>query len=163
MSDLWRDAQLRTGSALGFCLYTALLTHALGDPPLPGSAVLLRGDLLDPDTLAESAQTNFEVYGFFGISVFAETPHVAWTDLANSRFSRLNGSCCSPSVTCSQRDSNCGTLAWRPTTTSCTPTWPSLCRVGWGQRTGLSPIRITRLEVSNEATDRSSSGSERGR
>lgn len=88
MSDLWRDAQLRTGSALGFCLYTALLTHALGDPPLPGSAVLLRGDLLDPDTLAESAQTNFEVYGFFGISVFAETPHVAWTDLANSRFSR---------------------------------------------------------------------------
>ncbi len=56
------------------------------EPPLPGSVVLLRGDLLDPDTLAESATRNFEVYGFYGVSVFAETPEVSWPELAASRF-----------------------------------------------------------------------------
>ena len=59
-----------------------------GDPPLPDAAVLLRGDLLDPAILAESSRANFDVYGFYGISVFAETPDAAWTDLARSRFSR---------------------------------------------------------------------------
>ncbi len=56
------------------------------EPPLPGSVVLLRGDLLDPDTLAESATRNFEVYGFYGVSVFAETSEVSWPELAASRF-----------------------------------------------------------------------------
>lgn len=42
--------------------------------------------LLNPDLLAESAQRNFGVYGFFGVSVFAETAEVGWTDLAATRF-----------------------------------------------------------------------------
>jgi len=57
-----------------------------GDPPLPSAAVLIRGDLLDPDVLAESARRNFEVYGFYGISVFAESTDVPWTELAATRF-----------------------------------------------------------------------------
>lgn len=61
-----------------------------GDPPLPELAVVIRGDLLDPDVLAESARRNFEIYGFFGISVFAETPEVRWTDLAATRFARAD-------------------------------------------------------------------------
>ena len=50
------------------------------------STVVIRGDLLDPELLAESAQRNFDVYGFYGISVFAETADMAWTDLAATRF-----------------------------------------------------------------------------
>jgi hypothetical protein len=59
-----------------------------GDPSLPDAAVLLRGDLLDPEVLAASAQANFDVYGFYGISVFGETRDAAWTDLARTRFSK---------------------------------------------------------------------------
>lgn len=61
-----------------------------GERPLPDSAVLLRGDLLEPDTLAESATRNFEVYGFYGVSVFAETHEVSWTELAASRFAGVD-------------------------------------------------------------------------
>ncbi len=57
-----------------------------GDEPLPAAAVLIRGDLLDPDVLAESARRNFEVYGFYGISVFSETSDAPWTELAATRF-----------------------------------------------------------------------------
>jgi hypothetical protein len=57
-----------------------------GDEPVPAAAVLIRGDLLDPDVLAESALRNFEVYGFYGISVFSETPKASWTALAATRF-----------------------------------------------------------------------------
>jgi hypothetical protein len=60
-----------------------------GDPPLPGATVVIRGDLLDPDVLAESAQRNFDVYGFYAISVFAETADLSWTDLAASRFAAV--------------------------------------------------------------------------
>jgi hypothetical protein len=56
------------------------------EPALPGSAVLIRGDLLDPVVLAETAGRNFEIYGFYCISVFAETGDAAWTDLAATRF-----------------------------------------------------------------------------
>jgi hypothetical protein len=38
-----------------------------GEPPLPTATVVIRGDLLDPDVLAESAQRNFDVYGFYGM------------------------------------------------------------------------------------------------
>ncbi len=60
-----------------------------GEPPLPTATVVIRGDLLDPDVLAESAQRNFDVYGFYGISVFAETAEVPWTDLAATRFAAV--------------------------------------------------------------------------
>jgi hypothetical protein len=55
------------------------------EPPLPAAAVVIRGDLLDPEVLAESAGRNFDVYGFYGMSVFAETADLAWTDLAATR------------------------------------------------------------------------------
>jgi hypothetical protein len=57
-----------------------------GESPLPGATVVIRGDLLDPDLLAESAKRNFDVYGFYGISVFAETAEMPWTDVAAARF-----------------------------------------------------------------------------
>lgn len=60
-----------------------------GEPPLLAATVVIRGDLLDPDVLAESAQRNFDVYGFYGISVFAETSEVPWADLAAARFSAV--------------------------------------------------------------------------
>ena len=41
-------------------------------PPDPG-AVVLRGDVLDAQTLREDATTNFELYGFYGISVWVPT------------------------------------------------------------------------------------------
>jgi hypothetical protein len=57
-----------------------------GDPPLPSATVIVRSDLLDPDVLAESADRNFAVYGFYGISVFAETGATGWVELAETRF-----------------------------------------------------------------------------
>jgi hypothetical protein len=51
----------------------AKLRARRGEPPLPAAAVVIRGDLLDPEVLAESATPNFDVYCFCGISVFAET------------------------------------------------------------------------------------------
>jgi hypothetical protein len=60
-----------------------------GEPPLPTATVVIRGDLLDPDLLDESAQRNFEVYGFYGISVFAESAGVSWSDLAATRFAAV--------------------------------------------------------------------------
>jgi hypothetical protein len=44
---------------------------------------------LTPTCLAESAQRNFDVYGFYGISVFVETAEVPWTDLAATRFAAV--------------------------------------------------------------------------
>jgi hypothetical protein len=60
-----------------------------GEPPLATATLVIRGDLLDPDLLAEAAQRNFEIYGFYGISVFAETAEVPWTDLAAKRFAAV--------------------------------------------------------------------------
>ena len=60
-----------------------------GEPALPTATVVVRADLLAPDLLTESAERNFEVYGFYGVSVFAETSSVPWTDLAAERFSSV--------------------------------------------------------------------------
>lgn len=43
-----------------------------GEPPPPDAALVVRGDLLDPDALRSDAVDNFEIYGYWGISVFAE-------------------------------------------------------------------------------------------
>ena len=51
--------------------------------------MVIRGDLLEPELLAETAQRNFDVYGFYGISVFAETADVAWTELAADRLASV--------------------------------------------------------------------------
>lgn len=47
---------------------------------------VIRAELLDLDVLAESAQRNFDVYGFYGASVFAETDDLHWAELAAERF-----------------------------------------------------------------------------
>lgn len=60
-----------------------------GEPPLASATVIIRGDLLEPDVLTESALRNFEIYGFYAISVFAETAEVRWTDLAAARFAAV--------------------------------------------------------------------------
>jgi hypothetical protein len=57
--------------------------------PLPGpSALVLRGDLLDPEEIAASAERNYEVYGFFGISVFAEVGGTTFDDIAMTTLAR---------------------------------------------------------------------------
>ena len=60
-----------------------------GEASLPAATVVVRGDLLEPALLAESAQWNYEVYGFYGVSVFAATDGLVWTDLAASRFAAV--------------------------------------------------------------------------
>lgn len=57
-----------------------------GEVPLTDAAVVIRGDLLDPDVLTRDATLNHGVYGFYGVSVFAETDDMAWTDFAETRF-----------------------------------------------------------------------------
>lgn len=60
-----------------------------GESPPPAATIVIRGDLLDPNVLEESAQRNFDVYGFYGVSVFAETLEASWTDLAVGRFASV--------------------------------------------------------------------------
>lgn len=60
-----------------------------GDPPLPDAAVVVRADLLDPDLIEEAAVRNYDVYGFYGVSVFAEAADASWMDLAGSRLARF--------------------------------------------------------------------------
>ena len=57
--------------------------------PLPdGAAFVVRGDLLVPSSLAESAKENHEVYGFYGVSVFAEVGGLTWEDIASTKLRR---------------------------------------------------------------------------
>jgi hypothetical protein len=57
--------------------------------PLPDQAtIVIRGDLLDPDLLAEAAETNEEIYGFFGVSVFAELAGLTWEQIASTKLVR---------------------------------------------------------------------------
>ena len=59
-----------------------------GEPVPPDVALVLRGDELDPLTLAETAQANADVYGFFGISVFVEVNDADWRTIAATRLPR---------------------------------------------------------------------------
>ncbi len=57
--------------------------------PLPAEAAfVIRGDLLDPAVLAESARENHEIYGFYGISVFAEVGGITWDEIASTKLRR---------------------------------------------------------------------------
>ena len=49
---------------------------------------MIRGDLLDPAILAESARENYTIYGFYGVSVFAEVGGLTWEDIASTKLSR---------------------------------------------------------------------------
>ena len=43
-----------------------------GEPAPADATLVVRGDLLDPDELREDATDNFEIYGYWAVSVFAE-------------------------------------------------------------------------------------------
>lgn len=62
--------------------------HRRGEPLPPAASVVIRGDLLDPDKLRASALENHEIYGFFGISVFAEVGGATWEEIAATKFAR---------------------------------------------------------------------------
>ena len=49
-----------------------------GEPLPDEAAFVVRADLLDPRVLTESAQENHAIYGFYGISVFAEVGGITW-------------------------------------------------------------------------------------
>lgn len=59
--------------------------------PLPGAATLvLHGDRLVPEELRVAAQDNFEVYGYFGVSVFVEAgPEWSWSNIAARKLDRF--------------------------------------------------------------------------
>jgi hypothetical protein len=59
-----------------------------GEPSPPDTLVVVRGQNLEPHVLTETARTNFETYGFYGVSVFAETPGAGWQQLGATRFAR---------------------------------------------------------------------------
>jgi len=62
--------------------------HRRGEPLPEEAAIVVRGDLLDPAALRTSAQENHEIYGFFGLSVFAEVGGVTWEDISATRLAR---------------------------------------------------------------------------
>lgn len=62
--------------------------HRRGDPLPAEAAVVVRGDLLDPATLRQSAEENHEIYGFFGISVFAEVGGATWVEISGTKLAR---------------------------------------------------------------------------
>ena len=62
-----------------------------GEPSPPAATVVIRGDLLYPDVLAESAQRNFDVFGFYGISMFAETADVSPRTFSSRSVSSASG------------------------------------------------------------------------
>lgn len=59
-----------------------------GDPPLRSGALVLRGDALDPVSMADTARENFATYGFYGISVFVEANGVNWETTAATKLAR---------------------------------------------------------------------------
>jgi hypothetical protein len=63
-----RSTNPRLGKAVDTGWAMAKQRARRGETPLPAATVVIRGDLLDPDVLAESAQRNFGLYGFCGIS-----------------------------------------------------------------------------------------------
>jgi hypothetical protein len=48
------------------------------------AAFIIRGDLLDPTELREAAVFNHDVYGFYGVSVFAEVGGLTWIEIVES-------------------------------------------------------------------------------
>jgi hypothetical protein len=59
-----------------------------GEPLPDEAAFVIRGDLLDPAILAESARENHTIYGFYGVSVFAEVGGLTWQEIAAIKLSR---------------------------------------------------------------------------
>lgn len=62
--------------------------HRRGEPLPDEAAFVVRGDLLDPAVLAHSTRENFTIYGFYGVSVFAEVGGLTWEQIASTRLRR---------------------------------------------------------------------------
>ena len=62
--------------------------HRRGEPVPDVAAFVVRGDLLDPAVLAASAQENHVIYGFYGVSVFAEVGGDTWEEIAVTKLRR---------------------------------------------------------------------------
>jgi hypothetical protein len=62
--------------------------HRRGEPLPDEAAFVVRADLLDPGVLTESAQENHAIYGFYGISVFAEVGEITWEEIATTKLRR---------------------------------------------------------------------------
>ncbi len=58
-----------------------------GEGVPPDATVIVRANRLDPDELVIDAERNYDVYGFYGISVFAESGGQAWMTIARDKFS----------------------------------------------------------------------------
>lgn len=56
-----------------------------GEPAPHDSTLVVRGDLLDPEALREDAGDNFEIYGYWGVSVFAEVDGYALQWIAETK------------------------------------------------------------------------------
>lgn len=54
------------------------------------AAFVVRGDLIDPAVLAESARENHAIYGFYGVSVFAEVGGITWEEIASTKLRRAD-------------------------------------------------------------------------
>jgi len=54
------------------------------------AAFVVRGDLLDPAVLAESARENHAIHGFYGVSVFAEVGGITWEEIASTKLRRAD-------------------------------------------------------------------------
>ena len=52
------------------------------------TAFVVRGDLLDPAVLSESATENHAIYGFYAVSVFAEVGGITWREIASTKLRR---------------------------------------------------------------------------
>jgi hypothetical protein len=61
-----------------------------GEPLPEPTALVLRGDLLDPEELRTTAERNFDVYGFYGISVFAEVGDATLDTIAATKLERAS-------------------------------------------------------------------------
>jgi hypothetical protein len=59
-----------------------------GEPLPEPTALVLRGDVLDPAELRVTAERNFDVYGYFGISVFAEVGGATLDTIAATKLVR---------------------------------------------------------------------------
>lgn len=59
-----------------------------GEPLPDDAAFVVRGDLLDPTVLAESARENEAIYGFYAVSVFAEVGGITWEEIASTKLRR---------------------------------------------------------------------------
>jgi hypothetical protein len=59
-----------------------------GEGVPPDATVIVRANRLDPDELVIDAQRNHDAYGFYGVSVFAESGEQTWMSIAQGKFSK---------------------------------------------------------------------------